>query len=313
MTASGRCHGGRALSVVLCLALVAVVGPSLGGRRSAEGPGLPRRRSTREAALGDLRAGSSPNRRRVEQAARPRTLATGGRCAGRSAGEDQGSRPLLVAVGASFTAGVGAASPTSSWPYLVADALGWRVKALGVPGAGYVRAGYHDAGPLSREVAELDLPSLHPSLVVLQAGHNDVGEPLELLYRRVHQLVSEIHREVPHARLALITVFVAGGRRPSLQDELTNATIAMAAARTDPGVFMLDPLTGHWSFPRVADDLHPDPAGYRWIAHRVTERLRSDGIFPVARMGRRPLAAGPWGSCHSGDPLDGHLHLARAA
>ena len=35
-------------------------------------------------------------------------------------------RPLMVVVGASFTAGVGASSPTASWAYLLAGYLGWR-------------------------------------------------------------------------------------------------------------------------------------------------------------------------------------------
>ena len=57
------------------------------------------------------------------------------------------ARPLMVVVGASFTAGVGAASPTASWAYLLAGYLGWRDVVRGVPGAGYVRPGKDGMGP----------------------------------------------------------------------------------------------------------------------------------------------------------------------
>ena len=86
-------------------------------------------------------------------------------------------RPLMVVVGASFTAGVGASSPAASWAHLLAGYLGWRADVRGAPGAGYVRAGKDDMGP-SGSLAEVDLARARPSLVMIQAGHDDIGEPL---------------------------------------------------------------------------------------------------------------------------------------
>src|SRR6266436_9631509 len=60
-----------------------------------------------------------------------------------------GTRPLLVVLGASFTAGVGAQSPADSWAVRLAELIRWRAVTLGVPGAGYTRPGVDDLGPLS--------------------------------------------------------------------------------------------------------------------------------------------------------------------
>ena len=46
-----------------------------------------------------------------------------------------------------------------------------------VPGAGYVATGRDEHGPVVRLLRDADLARLDPSLVVLQAGHNDVGTP----------------------------------------------------------------------------------------------------------------------------------------
>jgi lysophospholipase L1-like esterase len=185
--------------------------------------------------------------------------------------------PLVVVVGASFTAGVGAGEPIHAWPYLLGHLLGWRVVAKGVPGAGYVRPGAGRRGPMRREVAELAFRRLRPAMVILQAGHNDVGEPLSLVRRGVVQTVRAVRRDAPEARLALLTVFVATGLETAA-DRSTDDTIIAAAKSVDPAAIIMNP--GRWRFPRIADHLHPTPAGHMWIAYRVAEQLLSHGLRP---------------------------------
>ena len=65
----------------------------------------------------------------------------------------------------------------------------------------------------------------------------------------------------------------------------------MAAARAaDPGVIIMDPLTGHWKFQHADDGLHPTAAGDAWIAGKVASILRAHGIVAArADRGGRPV------------------------
>jgi lysophospholipase L1-like esterase len=190
---------------------------------------------------------------------------------------NQSRPPLMVVVGASFTAGTGAAHATDGWAYALARQLGWRAIIRGIPGAGYVEAGAGDAGPIGRQIHQLDIARLRPELIIVQAGHNDAGAPAGVLSSRVTGLLQTLRAEDPGARVALVTVF-ATGRVPSPAEVATDRTLTDTVRRADPGALVLDPLAQHWRFPTVADHLHPDPSGHLWIAHRVAESLLAAGL-----------------------------------
>jgi acyl-CoA thioesterase I len=187
-------------------------------------------------------------------------------------------RPLMAVVGASFTAGVGASSPTASWAYLLGGDLGWRAVVKGVPGAGYVRAGKDDMGPVGRLLAEVDLSRSHPSLVVIQAGHDDVGEPQSLIAERETADLEFIRKYAPDARIAIVSVFLRRATQPSRPDTQTNNTIVATAEKVDPSVIIFNPIAGHWHFKRNRGGLHPDEAGDIWIARHVAEGLVAEGV-----------------------------------
>jgi lysophospholipase L1-like esterase len=184
--------------------------------------------------------------------------------------------PTIVIVGASFTAGVGSGNPDGSWAELLTRRLGWNAVVYGDPGAGYVRAGLHRQGPVAREISAVDLPKLNPALVIVQAGHNDMGVPAALEALRVKQAIAQIRAAAPDAGIALITVFVGRLHRPAAYQ--TDRTIVTAAKAADPAVIIMDPLTGKWKFARARDGLHPTAAGSRWIAGRVGQTLESLGV-----------------------------------
>lgn len=194
--------------------------------------------------------------------------------------------PLLIAVGASFTAGVGAGQTNEAWPYDLGHLLGWRVVTEGVSGAGYVNPGRLGLGPLSHQVAGLNLPRLEPSLIILQAGHNDIGASLPLVSQRVASLLATIHRQAPKARVALLTVFsrrLDGLPAPiGVTARLTDSAIVTAARQADPDVTVVDPLAGRWRFPTLRDHLHPTPAGHLLIARDVARHLCGAAHRPPA-------------------------------
>jgi lysophospholipase L1-like esterase len=193
----------------------------------------------------------------------------------------------IVVLGASISAGTGSTS-AQAWPALVGRCLGRRVLVDAVPGAGYITPGRGERGPVVRLLREADLARLHPSLVVLQAGHNDIGEPAPKLRTAVTTTIGTVGREVPGTPLALITVFAHVGV-PTAEARATDATIVDAARRADPRVVVLDPLAEGWSFPRVGDGLHPTAVGQRVLAGHVL------GGLAQARV------AGP-GTCPDGAP-----------
>ncbi len=225
---------------------------------------------------------------RAVPASAHRAASTSSTCPGLTPTRQAATPPLLVAVGASFTAGEGAGSPTDAWPYVLGRILGWRVVAKGVPGAGYVNPGHRGRGPLAREVANLDLSRLGPSLIIVQAGHDDIGAPLALVSQRVDALLGTIRRQAPRARIVLLTVFSrrleAGPARVAVPARATDSAIITAARRVDPRVSVFDPLAGHWRFPTMRDHLHPTPAGHLWIAEEVARRLCAAGERPSTAL-----------------------------
>jgi lysophospholipase L1-like esterase len=187
--------------------------------------------------------------------------------------------PTVAVIGASFAAGTGAGAPEHAWPADLGRALHWRVVVSADPGAGFVSRGDHDRGPFDRLAGALDLPRLHPDLVIVQGGHDDIGQPADLIAQRVRQLIDTIHRQAPGARIGVLSVF-CDQQGPSPAARLTDATIVNTARQADPSVLVFDPLTGHWNFPRVHDHLHPSPAGHQDIADRVAADLARAGIGP---------------------------------
>jgi lysophospholipase L1-like esterase len=189
------------------------------------------------------------------------------------------SVPTVAIVGASFTAGVGAEDPAGSWAVLLARQLRWNAFVYGVPGAGYVHPGLGRKGPVAAEVARVHLGALRPSLIIVQAGHDDMSVPPDLERLRVEQTVAMIRAQAPGAWIALVTVFAGRKRQPALY-AIDQAIVAGGRA-ADPQVIIMDPLAEGWRFPRARDGLHPSPLGDAWIAGKVAGILRQYGVRPA--------------------------------
>lgn len=200
-------------------------------------------------------------------------------------------RHLLVALGASFTAGVGAAAPSQSWAVRLAELLGWRAVTLGVPGAGYTRAGLGQLGPMSSEARRVNLPALRPPVVIVQAGHDDWRVPPAAEASHVAGLVRQLRAEAPGARLVFLTVFSPPDPSTAVAraQAATDRVIVAAIRRTDPRAIVIDPLRLHWTFPRAGGGLHPTARGHLVIAGRVARILVSAGA--AATSASRPGAA----------------------
>jgi lysophospholipase L1-like esterase len=184
-------------------------------------------------------------------------------------------KPLLAVVGASFSAGVGAGQPDRAWPEDLARIMHWRLALSADPGAGYINPGTGGRGPFARLAARLHLARIDPNTIIIQGGHDDIGRPLPLIRTQVESLITTVHRECPKSRLAVLTVFPRG--KPNPATVATDQTIVAAARQADPAIIVFDPITSHWHFPRIGDQLHPTVVGHEWIAHRLARGLHADG------------------------------------
>jgi lysophospholipase L1-like esterase len=275
-----------AVSAAVGIAAMLAAGPggaAAAGRAAAEA-------AARAAGPG---AGRAPGRL-TGAVSRPGAVPGGGAVRCRVTGDSARPAPArhrLVVLGASFTAGVGAAAASDSWAVRLAELIEWPAVTVGVPGAGYTRPGLDHLGPMSRELSRVDLAAIHPSVVVIQAGHDDgrVPEPVEA--DRVAALVRRLRAEAPAARLALLTVFSRPGASSAVvrAEFRTDFAIVSAARAADPRVIVIDPLRGHWRFPRARDGLHPTTLGHLLIARRVARTLVRAGA--VAAAAARPARA----------------------
>jgi lysophospholipase L1-like esterase len=196
--------------------------------------------------------------------------------------------PTVAIVGASYTAGIGPGNPEQSWAVGLARLLRWNAVIYGVPGAGYVSASASGRGPMARMLVQEGLPGLGPALVIVQAGHDDVGMPAGLERRRVGAAVDLIRAAAPAARIALLTTFAASLEgSPALRQ--TDREIVTAGTAADPGAIVMDPLAGQWTFPRAGDGLHPTAAGDAWIARTVESMLFARGVRPAPAAPAAPV------------------------
>jgi lysophospholipase L1-like esterase len=137
-------------------------------------------------------------------------------------------------------------------------------------------------------LSQEQLRDLGPALVIVQAGHDDVGVPPGLEGRRVRAAVDLIRAAAPGARIALLTTFaVAPGGSPALWQ--TDHAIVAAGTAADPAAIVMDPLTGRWTYPRAGDGLHPTSAGDAWIARTVAAALRAHGVLPAPATSTAPV------------------------
>jgi GDSL-like Lipase/Acylhydrolase family len=266
-------------AVGCCLALViwsvAELRPTGG---AATGRDNLRTRAVRTAAPGQRppAPGTPEAPLRVHVAAHRDTLAA---CeAGLEAAPD--GLPTVAIVGASYTAGVGPGVADEAWAVQLARELRWNAVVYGVPGAGYVRAGAGDQGPVSRMLAKVGLRALGPALVIVQAGHDDSGVSASLERQRVRQAIAAIRAAAPRATIALLTVFT-GPSGPTRAQDRTNEAIVVAGTAAGPGVIIMNPVDG-WDFAHAQGGLHPTAAGDAWIAAKVAAILRTHGVLPAA-------------------------------
>lgn len=184
-----------------------------------------------------------------------------------SAERAEDSRPVIVALGDSLTAGYGV-DPQESYPSKIqamidARGLGYRVVNAGV-------SGDTSAQGLNRLTAVI---RLRPAVVIVALGGNDGlrGIPVETTRRNLDRITSQLREEG--------AAVILGGMRmppnygPQYTTAFRNMYVELAAEHRIPLIpFLLEGVGGVARL-NFSDGIHPTAEGYDIVAANVWEVL----------------------------------------
>jgi lysophospholipase L1-like esterase len=188
------------------------------------------------------------------------------------------AEPVLLILGDSYTAGVGADRPDQGWAYLVAGELGYPTNIDGVPGTGFAwGGGARDEldGEYEARLRKIAAnPAFVPNVLILQGGQNDalVPNPDEV-ETATAQTIEAARRFWPG-----VQVVVLGPSAPQpVAEELRAANTAVRAGAAAAGAPYIDAAEAGWftsaNSPEfnANDGAHVNTAGHAYIAEKFRE------------------------------------------
>lgn len=191
----------------------------------------------------------------------------------------KGTRPAIVFLGTSLTAGLGL-DPDSAYPQLLQRKLDSTGVPLEVVNAGV--SGETAAGLLRRLDWVLKRPA---SVIVVETGANDAlrGQPVDATKATIGNILDRIAQEQPRARVFLVQMEAP----TNLGARYTKAFHAMyPALATEHHVtllpFLLDRVAGVPSL-NQADGIHPNDKGEHMVAENVWRAMEGELRRQVSR------------------------------
>ena len=176
-------------------------------------------------------------------------------------------------VGDSYVAGTGATRPSKRWSSQVAQQMGWKEINFGQAGTGYVNPGDSpDESALPQRVKSVI--AAHPDVVVVSTGLNDVagGYSKREVRTAVNQTYRRLRAGLPQARIVAVAPLWPDDSPPAKLTRISKA-VKSAAARVDAEYVQTRPWYDDLSQRLAPDGLHPDNAGYRMLANKVSAAL----------------------------------------
>lgn len=273
-------YGGLVVLAVLAfgVAAIALMGPRNPDGPAPVAPGTAASAPASTAPASTAQTGAAPAG--TEAAATGTASASPSPAPSASAGQpviELPDRPVLLIVGDSYTAGVGADQPDQGWAYVVAAELGYTANIDGVGGTGFAWGG----GAQDEQGGEYEVRlrntaanrSFVPNVLILQGGQNDslLANPDEV-QAATAQTIEAARRFWPG-----IQVVVMGPSAPQpLAEELREVNNAVRAGAAAAGAPFIDAVEGGWftnaNSPALdADGAHPNTAGHAYVAEKFLE------------------------------------------
>lgn len=187
------------------------------------------------------------------------------------------AQPVLLILGDSYTAGVGADQPDQGWAYVVAGSLGYPTNIDGVGGTGFAwGGGLQDDQAREYEVRLQEIfedPTFVPNVLILQGGQNDslVNSPDEI-QTATARTIEAARRFWPG-----VQVLVLGPSAPQpFAEELQGANSAVRAGAAAAGAPFIDAYEAGWFTAANSpgfdfDGAHPNTAGHAHLAEKFLE------------------------------------------
>jgi lysophospholipase L1-like esterase len=200
---------------------------------------------------------------------------------------EPGTRPLVLFIGDSYTAGNGLAE--MSYGCMAANRMGWLCKLSAVPGTGYISDGAADRsdvpyeGPSKSFVERIPYlaAAYQPDVVVLDGGRNDRSPVPDRVFKAMVGTITEVRRAWPNAKI----VFVRPRFLAEPGDDAGFSDAFIANLRRQPeakGVIFIDPihmLTGMDTSRMLRDDrIHPNQRGNDEIRSALFRALSTHGF-----------------------------------
>ncbi|MGN8051173.1 SGNH/GDSL hydrolase family protein [Curtobacterium sp. 22159] len=189
---------------------------------------------------------------------------------------DRAPGARVVVIGDSITGGHGLADG-EAWPAMLAKQERWQLTNLSCDGAGVLTAGDGDACDSTYEALVQRAVDLRPAVVLVQASSNDLGQDDDEVDGASEELVADVHRLLPHARVIGLSAIWAEQAPP---DQLASISDALRSAVQEEGGTFVDigePLRGHPEWMQ-SDDVHPTSRGQRAIEAAVAAAFARDDV-----------------------------------
>jgi len=184
--------------------------------------------------------------------------------------------PLVAFIGDSYSAGSGSPDPLQRWTTLTSQKMGWVERNFAVPGTGYVNEGKpgtcgKPACPRYAGVVS-EVVKAGPSIVVISGGRNDVWYAPDDVRASVADLVAQIHRGLPHAKLVITSPLWDARPAPATMQSVIAAVKGAAEASGTPYAELGEPLAGHPDL-IFTDGVHPNVAGHAAISDAAAKAI----------------------------------------
>ncbi|SDQ97482.1 Lysophospholipase L1 [Microbacterium sp. cf332] len=204
-------------------------------------------------------------------------LIAGGAALRPSTAAEEAPSPIVVFLGDSYTAGVGASDKSLGWVNLVGEAEGWRVRNLARGGTGFASEVTGEAAPAACGRADcpdfgemaLEGSSLLPDIVVISGGRNDIGDtPVDA---DVDAFFDTVAAAYPGSRI-YVTDVLWHQQAPEAVERLTSVVRDDAERIGATWLDIGQPLAGGGGL-LAPDGIHPNDAGHEAIAQAVIAAL----------------------------------------
>lgn len=190
------------------------------------------------------------------------------------------NQPVSVWIGDAYTAGAGATSSATGEAFATSAALHWNTDIDAEGSTGFIASG-HSVNPTWKAVPD----RLHhdavtyspppPSVVVLDAGRNDLGVPPGQLRRAVLKSFRLLAKGFPRSAIVVIAPFVMTST-PTSYLALRRLERREAKRR---GWAFVDPIAERWinkvsaKLVVASDPLFPNQAGYNYIVEHLAPAI----------------------------------------